>query len=184
MTKVFVIGFHKTGTTSLSHALTLLGYSVTGPNGVRDPNIAKNVERMALALVDQHDAFQDNPWPILFEKLDRWCPNSKFILTMRDTEKWIRSQVRHFGKEISPMREWIYGKGCPEGNEDVYIERYERHNRDVMEYFKDRSEDLLVMSLERGDGWEELCPFLGKAMPDVSFPKKNTYEERAGKMPR
>ena len=43
------------------------------------------------------------------------------------------------------MREWIYGVGHPEGNEDVYIARYERDNREVMEYFKHRSEQLLVL---------------------------------------
>jgi UDP-N-acetylmuramate-alanine ligase len=39
-TKVFCIGFHKTGTTSLAVALKTLGYRVTGPNGVHDPDIA------------------------------------------------------------------------------------------------------------------------------------------------
>ena len=40
--KIFGIGFHKTGTTSLAQALKMLGFSVTGPNGINDPNIADN----------------------------------------------------------------------------------------------------------------------------------------------
>ncbi len=37
-TKVFCIGFHKTGTSSLAVALKTFGYRVTGPNGVNNPN--------------------------------------------------------------------------------------------------------------------------------------------------
>src|SRR4030095_11714834 len=75
--KVFCIGFHKTGTTSLAFALQRLGYRVTGPNGVNDPDIAKNVYAMAYALVERYDAFQDNPWPIIYEDLDKRYPGSK-----------------------------------------------------------------------------------------------------------
>ena len=55
-TKVFCIGFHKTGTTSMAVALKQLGYKVTGPNGVNDPDIEKNVRSMAYNLVDEFDA--------------------------------------------------------------------------------------------------------------------------------
>jgi len=41
--KIFGISFHKTGTKSLARALSSLGYSVTGPNGTRDPEIATQV---------------------------------------------------------------------------------------------------------------------------------------------
>lgn len=108
--KVFCIGFHKTGTTSLGLALRELGYSVTGPNGIRDPNISQNVYDMAFRIVEQYDAFQDNPWPILYRELDDRYPKSKFILTLRSSESWIRSQVRHFGTQRTPMRAWIWSR--------------------------------------------------------------------------
>ncbi|MDX1480096.1 MAG: sulfotransferase [Woeseiaceae bacterium] len=173
--KVFCIGFHKTGTTSLEKALEMLGYRVTGPNGTRDPDIASKVYDMADELVGQYDAFQDNPWPVIYREMDEKYPGSKFILTMRSPESWIRSQVRDFGLRTTPMREWIYGPeaGCPEGNEDVYVARYERHNREVLDYFSDRPDDLLVMDLPRGDGWPELCAFLGEPLPDEPFPHAN-----------
>lgn len=41
--KVFCIGFHKTGTTSLELALIRLGYRVTGSFGTKDPHIACEV---------------------------------------------------------------------------------------------------------------------------------------------
>ena len=171
--KVFCIGFHKTGTTSLRLALEMLGYQVTGPNGTRDPDIADKVYTMADELVARNDAFQDNPWPVLYRYLDDKYPGSKFIMTIRSPESWIASQVKDFGLTETPMRRWIYGVGCPEGNEDVYVARYERHNREVLEHFADRPDDLLVLELPKGHGWPELCGFLGVDIPDKPFPHAN-----------
>jgi hypothetical protein len=178
LTKIFCIGFHKTGTTSLAVALKKLGYSVTGPNGVQDLNISQNVFVMAYALVEQYDAFQDNPWPIIYKELDTKYPGSKFILTLRDSKSWIRSQVRHFGVQETPMRKWIYGVGCPEGNEEIYVNRFENHNKEVLAYFKERPSDLLILNLAKGDGWERLCPFLEKEIPNEPFPHANKAEDR------
>lgn len=176
--KVFCIGFHKTGTTSLGRALREFGYSVTGPNGVRDPNIRHNVYPMAYRLAERFDAFQDNPWPVLYRQMDQRYPSSKFILTVRAPDLWIRSQVRHFGTKTTPMREWIYGLGCPEGNEAAYVKRFEQHNRDVVSYFSERRDDFLVMALADGDGWEKLSPFLGKKAPSIPFPHSNKANSR------
>ena len=173
--KVFCIGSHKTGTTSLEVALKKLGYKVRGSFGTKDPAIASKVHEMAYAMVEQYDAFEDNPWPILYRELDARFPGSKFILTRRPADAWIRSMVRDFASTATPMRRWIYGEdaGCPEGNEEIYITRYERHNREVLEYFADRPDDLLVFEMPKGDGWDKLCPFLGHDIPDEPFPHAN-----------
>jgi hypothetical protein len=171
--KVFCIGFHKTGTTSLEVALNQLGYRVTGCFGTKDPRISEKVYDMADELVQKYDAFEDNPWPVIYKELDQKYPGSKFIHTIRPAESWIKSQVRDFASTNTPMREWIYGVGCPEGNEAIYVARYERHNREVEEYFKDRPDDLLRFDLPRGDGWEKLCPFLETDIPDKPFPHAN-----------
>ena len=173
--KVFCIGFHKTGTTSLEVALRKLGYRVTGSFGTKDPDIASKVHEMAYAMVPRYDAFEDNPWPVLYRELDERFPGSKFVLTRRPPENWIQSQVKDFATTETPMRRWIYGEGagCPEGNEETYIARYERHNREVLDYFKDRPDDLLVVDFPNDDGWSRICPFLGVAIPDEPFPHAN-----------
>ena len=180
--KVFCLGFHKTGTTSLAEALKQLGYRVTGPNGVNDPNIEKNVLPMAYDLIEKFDAFQDNPWPIIYKKIDKNYPDSKYILLLRNSDAWIKSIINHFGQEKTPMREWIYGVGCPEGNEEIYINRFEKHNADVLNYFKNRPEDLLVMELAKGDGWEKLCKFLEKDIPLKPFPHEQKAADREKKL--
>jgi len=87
--KVFGIGFHKTGTTTLRDALMMLGYRVTGPNGTKDPAIAAKLDEMVEDLSAHFDAFQDNPWPLVYRKMDALHPGSKFVLTVRDPDRWI-----------------------------------------------------------------------------------------------
>lgn len=182
--KIFGIGFHKTGTTSLARALRILGYRVTGPNRTGDPKIGLRAHAIADNLVKRYDAFQDNPWPIIYRYIDEKYPGSRFILTVRPTDDWIDSVVRHFGSESTPMRKWIYGVGYPLGNEKIYIDRYERHNQDVKDHLKDRPDDLLVMDITKGDGWEKLCPFLGMEIPAEAFPRLNTAGQRETLMHR
>lgn len=180
--KVFCIGFHKTGTTSMEQALKHLGYRVTGGNWVRDLRVQQVALQRALEIVPQYDAFQDNPWPMLYQEMDKAFPNSKFILTMRDPQKWAASMVKNFGTDVTPMREWIYGqgRGFPKDNEALYMARMEQHNRDVLAYFQGR-QDLLVMNLTEGQGWEVLCPFLNEPLPERPFPRANVRTEKGWK---
>jgi hypothetical protein len=176
--KIFCIGFHKTGTKSLAAALTYLGYRVTGPNWVTNPRIREKALSLALELIPHYDAFQDNPWPILYQELHAQFPNARFILTLRSGEAWLRSIVRHFGETSTPMREWIYGVGQPRGNEKIYLARYERHNREVLDYFNDKPGRLLVLDITAGEGWGKLSSFLGEDCPDVNFPRENFANSR------
>ena len=88
--------------------------------------------------------------------------------------------VAHFGERSTPMREWIYGsgRGMPINNEDLYVARYERHNREVVEFFGARSDDLLVFDMFAGEGWEKLCAFLRLPVPAEPFPWRNSKAER------
>lgn len=183
MSKVFGIGFQKTGTTSLRDALIILGYRVCDGCGNADnPRISKIVYEICYKLIEQYDAFEDHPWSVLYKELDSKYPNSKFILTIRPTDQWIKSILSHFGQTYIPLHEWIYGVGYPEGNEDIYIHRYEKHNADILEYFKYRPNDLLILlldgSMNSHELWEKLCLFLGKPVPNEKFPCSNRKIDR------
>lgn len=176
--KVFAIGFHKTATSSLGSALTILGYRVCGAVGVRDPDIQTN----ANSLIDEHvahfDAFQDNPWAVQYQYLDNKYPDNLFILTVRDEKDWFASALAHFGSEDTPMRKWIYGVGHPAGNEAIYLARYQQHIRAVKQYFQNRKAQLLIMDITAGDAWSVLCDFLGKDIPTAKFPFENAMLQR------
>lgn len=170
--RVFCLGWHKTGTSTMGWALVQLGYRVVGCrlDTVGDLQ-AGRVDRV-VELAKQFDAFQDVPWAALYRELDEAFPGSKFILVERDEERWLHSAAKHFNDVHYPMHEWLYGNGVLAGNEELYRERYLRHYREVRAYFEGR-DDLLEFSLERGDGWEALCRFLGRPIPNQPFPHEN-----------
>jgi hypothetical protein len=183
--KVFGIGLNKTGTTTLGVCLKELGYNTKGYTR----NSKKLLRQIVLdgnyrnvnPTVFQYDAFEDWPWPLIWPYLDKQWPGSKFILTLRKTpEEWLESVKMH-SKNSTPIpisRKAAYGFYYPFGHESEYIEAYCRHERKVREYFKYRESDLLVINWDEGDGWEELCRFLGCPVPDISLPHANSSGER------
>ncbi len=180
--KVFCIGFQKTGTTSLYAALTMLGYRTAAVIG-RDWSAKELALHGATACVEtarNYDAAQDMPWPIYFRELDIAFPGSKFILTIRDAERWFASIEGHFGARGDAMQEFVYGESAaaPAGNKQQYLNVYRRHERDVRAHFANRPHDLLVLDLESGAGWRELCVFLGARIPSAPFPVKNRSGDR------
>lgn len=178
--KVFGIGFHKTGTKSLAKALRILGYRVTGPNNFKDPDIGQTYLQVTRTLSAQFDAFQDNPWPLVYREMDLHWPEARFVLTLRDGESWYASQLEHFKGGTTPMRELVYGPGLgdPRGNKHHFITRMEMHNMAVRTYFQGRPGKLLEMRITNGDGWETLCPFLDRPVPDRGFPHRNRNQRR------
>ncbi|WP_119301708.1 sulfotransferase family protein [Dongia deserti] len=178
--KVFCIGWAKTGTTTLGSCLEILGYKHQGQDldlvyNVRDGNLDR-----IFSVVDQFDVFEDWPWILLYKELDQRYPNSKFILTVRDIERWWRSYENHISTrgarprpDIVEIRKIIYGFEEDLQHRQAYVDRYLRHNDEVLRYFAGRPNDLLVMNWENGDGWPKLCRFLGKPVPNQPLPHAN-----------
>lgn len=172
--KIFCIGFQKTGTTSLGRALEVLGYKVCGPIGVTNPQIQDKALEWAIEKIPHYDAFQDNPWPLLYRELDQLYPDAKFILTTRRPRSWLKSMKQYFGNYEAAAESWIYGEGItPLKNPYKCMRRFKRHNREVRQYFKDRPDDLLEIDLSKGHQWEQICPFLGIDIPEQPFPMSN-----------
>lgn len=72
MSKVFVIGFQKTGTISMYGALTSLGYTVCKKQVLwkTDSNLTKeDLRKLSLEAAQHSDAFVNNPWPLFFREL-------------------------------------------------------------------------------------------------------------------
>ena len=127
------------------------------------------------------------PIPLLYQQLDKAYPGSKFILTVRDESDWLRSVERLWDRRYNPTR-WVWDVypfsnhihtvlyGQKDFNAEVFLARYRRHNAEVMEFFKSRPDDLLILDTPAGDGWEELCKFLGRPIPGTPFPCNNASE--------
>jgi hypothetical protein len=182
--KVFCIGFQKTGTTSLYVALKQIGCRVSGTVADRwtAARLASEGAQLCIEIARRYDAAEDMPWPVFFRELDAAFPSAKFILTVRDKDAWYQSVDRHFGQADTEMHRFVYGgdSGRARDSRERWIGVYSAHNAAVVDYFRDRPNNLLVMDLVRGDGWEKLAPFLGVSAPDTPFPIRNTSVERAG----
>lgn len=171
--KIFCIGWHKTGTTTMGDALLVLGFDVMGARLDLAELLLQGKKNEVLDCARDYSVLQDVPWNALFKELDATYPGSKFILTIRDEQQWLNSALKHFKDSYTSMREWLYGEGIIQGNEELYLKRFQSHNAEVKDYFKDRPEDLLVMDLSKGHGWAELCGFLNMDIPNKAFPHSN-----------
>ena len=167
----------------------MLWYQPCGYQQFRDlaqcepSEVADRVESRAHTLLQQHDAFKDTPWPVLFRMCDRACPGSKFIHVTRNEESWLRSVVKDFGHYPNSIHHWIYGEPFPKGNEQRYLSRYQQHNAEVRDYFKGRENDFISLSLERGEvGWDSICEFLGHTRPEDPWPHLNTAADKRRRM--
>lgn len=176
-TKVFGIGLNKTGTTSLGRALEILGFE----NHIScDLELTKKWSENDLEPIFEiartNNNFEDWPWPLMFRELYEEFEDAKFILTMRKTpEAWYKSLCDHSLRTgPTEYRKLVYGFYMPQDFMEKYLEFYKQHNRDVIDFFRrNASEKLLVVSWEKGDGWNELCEFLGKDLPKEAFPFLN-----------
>lgn len=176
--KIFGIGLSKTGTTSLARALEILGYKTRDYIGVTK-YIAGDLSSVNLQEIDANNAFTDTPIPSFYKQLDEKYPNSKFILTTRNMDDWLRSCKKQFTKRMverqteatSQLHTDLYG--CFEFDPEKYASGYTRFIDCALDYFSNRRQDLLVTDICGGENWEELCAFLGKPVPDVPFPLAN-----------
>lgn len=176
--KIFGIGLSKTGTTSLARALEILGYKTRDYIGVTR-YIAGDLSSIDPRELDANDAFTDTPIPSFYKQLDARYPNSKFILTTRDMEDWLKSCKKQFKESLAAksneatvqLHTDLYD--CFVFDPEKYANGYRRFVNGVLDYFRDRPQDLLVMDLCGGENWEKLCAFLDKPVPDIPFPLTN-----------
>jgi len=175
--KVFGIGLSRTGTSSLHDALKMLGY-----RSLHDPRHLLTLDakgELALRVESiTYDALTDSAVAGTYKTLDANYPGSKFVLTVRDLESWLESCRRFFSRGkwqdddvTARLHQDLYGDS--RFDERSFRDGYERHMSDVRAYFADREEDLLIIDIVGGEGWEKLGPFLGRATPDRPFPRRN-----------
>ena len=177
--KVFGVGFHKTGTTTLYQMLKRLRYSVCP-------------EKIGYKLMDSwykgdytpivrtartYSGFQDTPWclPGTYKVLAKEFPQAKFILTHRENDRWFESMCANYKRLCLPTGRFDYKKNglfAPDQyyekvygfipthyddfleNKNKMIAAYVNHNNEVIEYFTNTR--LLVVNWETGTGWKDI----------------------------
>ena len=183
--KVFGIGLNHTGSSSLSTALCCIGIDALYCPIYDDLLMELKEDRPEFSVLDYCDGIAGIIVSSYFRELDTKYPGSKFILTIRDEQQWIASVLKSrrskkleqvlFGHECNMqnviwdvLSERIYGSKEPDSG--TLLDTFRYHNDSVQQFFKNRPDDLLVVNLTRGDGWDEICSFLGVEVPPLVFP--------------
>lgn len=187
--KIFCIGANKTGTTSLYHTFKHLGFinggNIDGVPLLMEPYYHDNFKPI-IEFCKSADVFQDLPFsiPKTYEILEKEFPDAKFILSIRESsEHWYNSLVKFHdkqffrGKKVTPdlMKKVNYVRPqflykffkqifkTPDDdlyNKKILIDFYENHNRNIINYFKDKPNKLLIITLSNTEDFNKLLNFL------------------------
>jgi len=171
--KIFCIGLNKTGTISLHQALTALGFSSLHWGGQASRTAVERAIREGRPLLEylgDYDAYSDiQRLSTSFDVLDAQYPGSRFILTTRDVDGWIDSRRRHVERNQERKDRGQYEGTFLEIEPERWREQYAEHHARVAAYFDGR-DDMVVMRVTEGDGYDVLCPFLDVPVPATEFP--------------
>ena len=206
--QVIGAGFGRTGTFALQKALELL-YEAPCYHGSQ--NIARDdIDFWTRACRGEHVNYSqilhgfaatvDYPSCCVWKELAHEYPHAKIILTVRDAEKWYQSvsQTVFTHLKESPFMNfgsWILFTFHPfwrrfatmhSLNCDIFHKDFSKEN--IMSTFcqwnqsvvRDCPPDRLLV-FDVSEGWEPLCKFLGKPVPNVPFPHMNdstSYQTR------
>lgn len=207
MLKVIGAGFGRTGTYSIRAALEDLGfykcYHFAELN--RNPSHIQYWEDgTAGKPVNWHELFagyqaaMDWPTAAFYKEFVTYYPEAKFLLTVRDPERWYDSvmstiqeitpgpkqrafmyligglipKMRHFSR-VFTMADKLVWQGIFEGkfttDRQFAIDCFHRHLEEVQQTVP--PERLLIYEVKQG--WEPLCNFLDVPIPNKPFPRLN-----------
>lgn len=203
--KVIGTGLGRTGTLSLKFALEQLGFGpcyhmmelMPRPQHVDDWAKAAAGQNIDWdALYNGFGATVDWPSAHFWRDLTRKFPQAKVIHTERDPEVWWKSfsqtiaealeapaprGMEAWGKMVrTVITEQTFNGDLSKAN---VLRVYAAHNDEIKRTIP--ASHRLDYNIDRGEGWEPLCRFLGVPVPQTPFPKtNNTAEFRARFEPR
>jgi len=175
--RVWAIGFNKCGTTTMfrffqKNGIPSIHHGRQGSlatsiyeNHLNDRPLLSEEFRKYIAFFDMENIYAEPPIYIthtLFKELDSCYPGSKFILNTRDKNDWIKSRCSH----VDPINKKRYvdvlceAYGISEAELVTrWSQEWDAHHAEVLEYFKDRPQDMLVFDIDNDDP-EKICEFL------------------------
>lgn len=181
MQRYYGISLCRTGTSSLYRAMNNFGFlsrHYMSWQGYKD-------------IIDILEFANDLPIPLEYKKLDKRYPGSKFIFPDRDVESWLDSYELHWSRtNFLTCSNWAdYHKrlfGTLEFDREVWGRRFKLHRLEVLHYFRDRPDDLLVLEMPyREDALKMLSEFVKRQPKVMRMPWEcGSYSRTNGWCPR
>ena len=164
--KIICVGQPKTGTKTLKQIFVQLGrnvsddplcfiennsdYMTINDIPIDTNNFFNNISYLQKNL-EMFDFFHDIPYSFNYELIDKQYPDSKFILTIRDEEDWFKSLFHYVRLPQSSSKKLLnviyHHEIILNEHKEEVIELYRKYNNDVITYFKDTPEKLLIINL-------------------------------------
>ena len=158
--KIFVIGFNKTASTTL-HKL----FKVNNLKSQHTTNWD----------LSNYDCFSDNGNLNDFKKLDNMHKDSIFILNTRNLTNWVSSRFKHGHRQHERLKRdknWAYP--CTPELALQWIADRENYYSQVLNYFKDRPNKLIILSIDHPNWKQFISAELGISNKD--FKDRNVIE--------
>ncbi|KAF7724900.1 hypothetical protein EC973_000559 [Apophysomyces ossiformis] len=201
--EVIGAGFGRTGTHSLRLALDMLGYKthhmvVLLQDERKDPLLFLRAYENPQEEHNWDEAYEgytaavDWPTASFVEPLMKKYPNAKVLLTVRDPDSWYRSvkntifqslniprpgnKPRDADIQIMAKKVVLDGDiSDPErfADEEAIKRKFIEHN----EYIRKIVPPERLLEINLGEGWDRLCKFLGKDIPEEPYPNTNSTDE-------
>jgi hypothetical protein len=169
----FVLSMHRSGTQSADLLLKNLGFkAIHNPSGMskmdfqdewlgHEEDLDFIFDNIMQHIHGQYNAISDNPMAALYEQAFKKYPDAKFILTLRDPDKWIASIREHIGdRELVPAEKvqyWKYLDSKPtkitQVSDEALKAAYLRHSKEIIDFFKSHNaqDQLCVVKLVMGN---------------------------------
>lgn len=209
LNNVICLGLNKTGTTSLKSGLEDLGYSIMwealGHQFYQADVWNKDYSSLSSIIKNpRFNAYEDLPFSMkgLYKEIYRIDPNAKYILTLRDVNKWVNSVIKFYdwyfktlpsslldaprfynhhylGDGTYSTQNWnkpmfdSWGITSTKNLEEQLKNVYESHIQEVTEFFKQKGGDLYLLDVSQKGAFKALASWLGEKTDKEDFPWLN-----------
>lgn len=181
LSKIFVLGLPRTGTTSICSTLLSLNYCVAHTAYTQ-------------TTFDKANAIADTPVFNDYKALHQHYPNSQFIYLTRNAQKWIPSikqlLLRMYNNVVrgdggfNPIIKRCYTEIFSPftldniNNDDFLLACYNKHKAAVTQYFEQQEHPVLFIDISKQGDYQKLLTFLNKKgiednATNLSFPLLN-----------
>ena len=110
-------------------------------------------------------------------------PNAALILTVRSEDAWLRSMNSTLftmpKSNFFPLFTDYHFGPMEERTDEKNKAGFRGHNENVKKWAKERGRELLIFEVK--EGWEPLCAFLGKSVPEEAFPRSDDWATQGWK---
>jgi hypothetical protein len=158
--KIIIIGLPKTGTSTLTVMLRMLGYTVFGP----DIDFIKGDDKLLLQKFEQGEAFQDYPWCFEWQRFTT-VNNIKFIILYRDREEWWKSFMQSYGNSGENYLSYPY-MNIPklEKEKNTFLKYYDEYYKKANQ-FMEANPNICFRTSIKTISWNAICSFLNEDIP-------------------